>query len=150
MSNYTARSEPLPGSRKARILKAQSGPVFFFFSSSLHKYQILFQTEPFATFFVFDCMFVCFVQLQQNKGSGFHSATVKKTFQRAHCIADANQRIKGMLQADKEGLMPTSKPLTTITGDLPASLAQCKTKWRRTTRYHNMAALSGDGHCLVT
>lgn len=53
-----------------------------------------------------------------------------------------------MLQADKEGLMPTSKPLTTITGDLPASLAQSKTKWRRTTRYHNMAALSGDGHCL--
>lgn len=55
----------------------------------------------------------------------------QKTFQRAHCIADANQRIKGTLQADKEGSMPTSKPLTTITGDLPASLAHCSTKWRR-------------------
>lgn len=75
---------------------------------------------------------------------------LSKTFQRARCIADANQRIKGMLQADKEGLMPTSKPLTTITGDLPASLAQCKTKWRRAARYHNMAALSEGGHCLVT
>lgn len=47
-----------------------------------------------------------------------------------------------MLQADKEGLMPTSKPLTTGTGDLPASLARSETKWRRTTRYLNMAALS--------
>lgn len=110
----------------------------------------MFQTEPFASFFVFDCVFVCFVQLQQNKGQRLPFCHCQKTFQHAHFIADANQRIKGMLQADKEGLMPTSKPLTTITGDVPASLAQCKTKWRRTTRYHNMAALSGDGHCLET
>lgn len=38
----------------------------------------------------------------------------------AHRIADANQRIKGTLQADKEGSMPTSKPLKIITGDSPA------------------------------
>lgn len=60
-----------------RVLEAESEHIFFF-SSSSHKHQILFQAEPFASFFVFDCMFVCFVQLQQNKGSGFHSATVKK------------------------------------------------------------------------
>lgn len=97
------------------------------------------------------CLYVCLfraVAAEQRHRLPF--CHCQKTFQCAHCIADANQRIKGMLQADKEGLMPTSKPLTTITGDFPASLAQCKTKWRRAARYHNMAALSRDGHCLVT
>lgn len=97
------------------------------------------------------CLIVClFVSCSCSRTKASASILPQsKTFQRAHCIADANQRIKGMLQADKEGLMPTSKPLTTITGDSPASLAQCKTKWRRAARYHNMAALSRDGHCLV-
>lgn len=65
-----------------------------------------------------------------------------ETFQRAHCIADANQRIKGSLQADKEGLMPTSEPLKTITGVFPACLAQRKQNGARPTRYHNVATLS--------
>lgn len=41
---------------------------------------------------------------------------LSKTFQCAHCNADANQRIKGIQQLDKEGLMPTSVPLATIIG----------------------------------
>lgn len=71
--------------------------------------RLCFRQSPFARFFVSDCMFVCFVRLQRNKGGSLHSATVKKLSQCAHCIADANRRIKGTLRADKEGLMPTSK-----------------------------------------
>lgn len=61
---------------------------------------------------------------------------LSKTFQCAHCNADANQRIKGIQQLDKEGLMPTSVPLATIIGikhsvclffPLPGT---SQTKWR--------------------
>lgn len=122
------------------------------FSNDYHKHQILLHGD--SRLVVSLCwLFVClFVSCSCSRTKAAASILpLSKTFQRAHCIADANQRIKGTLQADKEGLMPTSEPLTTITGDFPASLAQCKTKWRATTtRYHNMAALSRDGHCLVT
>lgn len=151
LSGYTTQKKGATARYQGteNTFKAQSTPLFFF-PSSLHKNKVLFQTEPFASFFVFDCMFVCFVQLQQNKGSGFHSATVKKLSNVPTALRMPTNESKACCKADKEGLMPTSKPLTTITGDLPASLALSKTKWRRTTRYHNMAALSGSGHCSVT
>ena len=50
-----------------------------------------------------------------NKQAAFIQG-LSKTFQCAHCNADANQRIKGIQQLDKEGLMPTSVPLATIIG----------------------------------
>lgn len=55
--------------------------------------------------------FYCSKQIQQLSFSD-----CQKTFQCAHCNADANQRIKGIQQLDKEGLMPTSVPLATIIG----------------------------------
>lgn len=47
---------------------------------------------------------------------------------------------KARCEADKEGLMPTSSSHRRC---LPGT--QLKTKWRRPARYHNMAALCGDG-----
>lgn len=60
-------------------------------------------------------IYIIWVLLQQTSTAAFIH-WLSKTFQCAHCNADANQRIKGIQQVDKEGLMPTSVPLATIIG----------------------------------
>lgn len=104
---------------------------------------LVFSTRKISSFFMTGRMFVCFVPSLQNKRLQPPFCRCQKTFQHAHRIADANQRIKGTLQSRQRGVWCQPPNLQTMICLPPWHGA--KTKWRRTTRNHNMAALSGDG-----
>lgn len=79
--------------------------VFFFFKLAIARVKHLSE----------EGIYIIWALLQQTSTAAFIH-WLSKTFQCAHCNADANQRIKGIQQLDKEGLMPTSVPLATIIG----------------------------------
>lgn len=136
LCNYTTELSPskvvVVLSRYLVVAKHSPDPFFLVFS-----------TRKISSFFMTGRMFVCFVPSLENKRLQPPFCRCQKTFQHAHRIADANQRIKGTLQSRQRGVSCQPPNLQTMICLPPWHGA--KTKWRRTTRNHNMAALSGDG-----
>lgn len=100
-----SRGEPLPesreGQRHTRSSVRTKNPIFF--PAVRTNTGFWWRRSCLLVSLCCDCMFVCFVQLQREQRQRLPFCHCQKTFQRAHCIADANQRIKGMLQSRQRG-----------------------------------------------